>query len=459
MFVPKVASAEELALFQIAPEEQKLCQTLSRQTDSKPTKSIHWKQWFWLNSFGGRLFWVILLGTLAGMTSMALLFGDLLKRQAEAQVHSSLTNKVNAISSVTESAETLASSLGVSAVTLHERKAQYTDTYRELVLQLFEQRPEFVVGLGLAQSKNGIIPDQAWMFPYYSVVNRLEKTTADTDTIQYEDFADKVGTFYPDNAQYRIYFRPQKKIWTNPHTEGRTRHLTYYHPLFDQDGNWLGTSLVDINTAHFNNLLDETVFQNAGQFLLLNRSGMLIADPKNPFTTVQNYKDIPGIQSIWEQLDNEASGFLHSETGYWAYSIVPGKDWVLLGFVPYKAIFGPIIKTTVVITGLLSLLIAMIIFLAVRRLNQRLKPILLQANQFTDQDDALIASLTEHDELDQLSLAFFSILHQLNKRQDTICRHKEIIINNNHQIDQLTERIITLNEQLDNAGKGTADSY
>ena len=179
------------------------------------------KRWLWLNSFGGRLFWVIMLGSLAGLGSMAFLFSEMLKRQAEDQVRSSIDSKVNAISSVTESAETLAYSLGVSAVTLNERKAQYPDTYRELVRQLFDQRPEFVMGLGLGQSKNGIIEDQSWLFPYYSTVNSTETTTQNQAAIRYENLADKVGEFYPDSERYQDYFLPQESIWSKPYRGGK----------------------------------------------------------------------------------------------------------------------------------------------------------------------------------------------------------------------------------------------
>ncbi len=406
------------------------------------------KRWFWLTSFGGRLFWVIMLGTLAGMGSMAFLFSEMLRRQAEDQVRSSIDSKVNAIASVTESAETLAYSLGVSAVTLNERKAQYADTYRELVLQLFEQRPEFVVGLGLGQAKNGIIENQPWLFPYYSVVKSSGTINPDEDTIRYENLADNVGEFYPDSKRYQIYFAPQKNVWTAPYSKDNTRQLTYYYPLFNKDGRWIGTTLVDIDTTYLSKLLDDDVFQKAGNFLLLTRSGLLIADPTNPFTKVENYKNIAGIPSILKQLDQKESGFFRGDTGYWAYATVPGKDWVLLGFVPHGAIFGRIVKTTALITGIIGLLIALVIYLAIRKLNQRIKPILLQANQFVDNDETLMASFTRHDELEQLSLSFFNMLNQLNQHQKTIYDQADIIAQKDLHADQVTEKFLTFTTQV-----------
>ena len=169
--------------------------SVSSEVSSKPTRQLHPKQtlmkWLQLNSFGGRLFWMIMLGALSGIGGMAFLFSEMIKYQAEDQVRSSLAAKVNAVSSVTEAAETLANGLGISATTLHERQAQYADTYRELTLQLFESRPEFVVGLGLGQREKGLITDQSWLFPYYWVES-AEGESSPSQAIRYEDFADDV---------------------------------------------------------------------------------------------------------------------------------------------------------------------------------------------------------------------------------------------------------------------------
>lgn len=435
----RLTSAENLSLFQ----------KTSNQNVRKLGLTGSLKRWLWLNSIGGRLFWAIMLGSLTGLGGMAFLFSEMLKRQAEDQMLSSIDSKVNAISSVTESAETLASSLGISAVTLNERKAQYPDTYRELVLQLFEQRPEFVVGLGLGQSKKGIIENQSWLFPYYSAVRPTETTALAKETIDYKNFASKKYGFYPESERYKKYFLPQERIWTDPYSEGNTRRLTYYYPLFDKNDRWLGTTLVDIDTTYLGELLDDKVFQKTGNFLLLTRSGLLIADPTNPLTKIQSYKNVAGINSIWNQIDTEKSGFLPGKNGYWAYSPIPGKDWLLFGFVPYKAVLGQIVKTTALVMTLVGLLIATVIYLAIRRLNQRIKPILLQANQFVDNDEQLMASLTHHDQLEQVSFSFFNMLNQINLHQEVIHRQEESIVQKNLHINQVTEIFLAFTMQID----------
>ncbi|ESA33857.1 methyl-accepting chemotaxis protein [Leptolyngbya sp. Heron Island J] len=417
----------------------------------QPTLIDRAKGWFRLNSFGGRLFWMIMLGAVAGMGGMAFLFSEMLKRQAEEQVLSNIDSKVNAIASVTDSAETLAYSLGVSATTLHERGAQFPDTYRELVLQLFERRPEFVVGLGLGQSENGIIKEQPWLFPYYSAINSSEDTTVDPGAIRYEDFADNAGEFYPKSERYRNYFEPQTSLWTAPYQGEKQRLLTYYYPLFNSDGRWLGTSLVDIDSGHLGNLLNDAVFQQAGHFLLLTQSGQVITNPSDPAIADQTYQNIAGLEPIWQQVNVEAPGFLKGDSGYWAYATVPGQDWLLFGFVPHQAIYGRIVRIATITTGLMILLLGTVVFLAIRKLNQRIKPILLQGKQFVNTDGNLLAevAITQKDELEQLSLSFFNILDQLNQHQETIRRQAETIDKSNLHADQVTEKFLAFAAQLD----------
>ncbi len=386
-----------------------------------------------------------MLGALVGMGGMAFLFSEMLKRQAIDQVRGSVDSKVNAIASVTESAETLAYSLGVSATTLHERGAQFPDTYRELVLQLFERRPDFVVGLGLGQSENGILEEQPWLFPYYSAI-----TSA--DAVRYEDFADDVGEFYPETERYRNYFEPQTNLWTEPYQgEGNNRLLTYYYPLFNREGRWLGTSLVDINSRYLGELLDDVVFQQAGSFLLLTQSGKVIVDPTNPDTDAQTYQTIPGLAAIWSQINSDAPGLLGGKSGYWAYAKVPGQDWLLFGFVPYNAIYGRIFRIAALTTSLMVLLIGVVVYLAIRKLNQRIKPILLQGKQFAGTEGNLMAEVevAQKDELEQLSMSFFNILNQLNLHQETIRHHEETIAQSNLHSDQMAERFLAFTAQID----------
>lgn len=414
--------------------------------------------WLQLNSFGGRLFWMIMVGALSGVGGMAFLFSEMLKYQAEDQVRSTLSGKVNAIASVTEAAETLAYGLGVSATTLHERKAQYADTYRELTLQLFERRPEFVVGLGLGQQQNGLIADQPWLFPYYWVESSVASSAADASDspspIRYEDLADDQGEFYPNSERYKEFFLSQDNVWTEPYKKETNQLLTYYFRLFASDGRWLGTTLVDIDAQYLGELLNKPVFRDMGHFLLVTRSGNIVADPVNPENNLKTYQEIADLTDLWGDLDLdlEDTGFVESETGYWAYAAVPGQDWLVFGFVPYAAIFNRLALITLAATTLMVALLSIAILLAIRSLNRCLRPVLNQCNQLAQTDSGLLAQWDQQDELSHLSFAFFNMLERLNLNEETIRRHEQKIEKETLHADQLSEQFTTFVGLLDQHG-------
>lgn len=394
-----------------------------------------------------------MVGALAGVGGMAFLFSEMLKYQAEDQVRSTLDGKVNAIASVTKAAETLAYGLGVSAITLHERQAQYADTYRELTLQLFERRPEFIVGLGLGQQENGLIDDQSWLFPYYWVDFSDESESAGDLQIRYEDLADDEGEFYPTSEQYREFFLSQENAWAEPRERGNSQLLTYYFQLLSADGERLGTTLVDVDGGYISQLLDSPVFRGRGNFLLVTRSGEIVADPANPANNLKTYEEIADLSGIWDSLDLKDTGFLEGETGYWAYAIVPGQDWFVFGFVPYAAIFNRLAGITVAATALMVALLSIAILLAIRGLNRRLRPVLNQCNHLAQTDPGLLAKWDQEDDLNQLSLAFFNMLEQLNLNEETIRRHEQKIEKETLHAGQVSEQLTTFASVLERQGR------
>lgn len=430
-----------------------ILKTPSTPSQLSPKKNL--KQtlvgWLQLDSFRGRLFWMIMAGALTGVGGMAFLFSEMIKFQAEDQVRSTLNGKVNAISSVTKAAETLGYGLGVSATTLHERQAQYADTYRELTLQLFERRPDFVVGLGLGQKENGLVANQPWLFPYYWVESSATDTAAPLP-VRYEDLADDEGEFYPESESYKEVFSSRNNIWSEPYQKGPNQILTYYFRLFSGDGRWLGTTLVDIDTQYLSELINKPVFRGMGHFVLMSRSGNIIADPSQAENNLQTYKEINDLRDLWDGLDLKDSGFVEGETGYWAYEPVPGQDWLVFGFVPYAAVFSRIALITVAATALMVVLLSTAIILAIRSLNRRLTPVLNECKQLGHTEPGLLAQWDQQDELNQLSLAFFNMVERLNLNAETIRRHEQKIEKEALHSDQVSEQFLEFAEALNEVG-------
>lgn len=377
-----------------------------------------------------------MLGALAGIGGMALLFGEAVKQQAETQARSNLYGKANAIASVTDAAETLASGLAVSVTTLQERGAQFPATYAELTGQLFDSRPSFVTGLGFGQRENGIIADQPWLFPYYWAFPTEDVGVLNAEK-QYEDFADDEGEFYPDSERYSTYFEPQEETWTTPETAQAGQVVTYYRPMFESGGRWIGTALVDVDAAYLTDLLDEAVFRNQGYFVMLNQAGEVIANPEAPES--QTYEDIGPLQQLWPNLDTSTSGMIETRRGYWYYAPVPGQEWVLLGFLPYQAIFGRLVLITAISMTIVVALLSAAIAIALGRLNQVLSPILAECRQRANLDEAL----TGHQgKVKQISDAFFTMLDTLDRNAEALQQQEQALTQKQQKADQVTEQFL-----------------
>lgn len=389
---------------------------------------------FRLNSFGFRLFLVIMGGAISGIGGMAFLFGEMLKYQAEDKIKDTLRSKVILIEHVTHQAETIADGLNISVATLHVRRAETPQTYEELAHQFFQDRPEFVQGLGFGQKEYGILPSQQWFFPYYESLSPalLTEEAAQSATAQfstsvslsdhqdadshYIDQADPKH-FYPETDRYRNYFLPQVDRWTLPYASDRGILLSYYSQIFDDQGEWLGTTVIDVDGTHLSSMLSESVLRNGGDLVLLTANGDVIANPANPNEVgTQTYKDIPGLSDVWTQISPETPGFFEGETGYWAYTQIPERDWLVLAHVPYSVVFGQVMLITLGATTVIGLLLAGIVAVAIRNVNRHLRPVLNECHRLSTLDEAMMKQLQNKDELEQLSLSFFYLLDQLTQK-------------------------------------------
>ena len=101
--------------------------------------------------------------------------------------------------------------------------------------------------------------------------------------------------------------------------------------------------------------------------------------------------------------------------------------------------------TTAGVIGVLTV----ILFLAVRKLNRRLKPILLQCRQLPHADRHALVDWQQQDELDQLSLAFFTILEQFNTHEETIPRCEQALAQDSRHVDQVREQFWELTTYID----------
>jgi twitching motility protein PilJ len=396
-----------------------------------------------LRSIGTQLFISVMAGAFIGIGGIALLFGEIVKFQAEGEIQQTLADKVHVIENTVDQAELLANSLRTSVLTLHSRQAKTPETYRQLTLELFENRPESVVGLGLGQSQNGILPEQSWFFSSFHVDSGSpdqmgQLLPSPNDKIRFVD-GTQPDTFYPESDRYRDYFLPQKDVWSQPYQYGGQIQSTYYSQIFDDRDNWLGSVFVDLNGTSFNQVLDDPVFHQAGTFALLTQTGQIVSYPavSSRENNSATYQSIPGLAAVWSEVSIGESGLIEGEHGYWAYAKIPETGWITVAFVPYRAIFNQVALITVGGTATAGLLLALIVILAIRAVNRRLRPILDVCHQLVAADEQTLALSEQQDEIGQVSVAFFNLLEQIQANEEKIRQEVSRTVRAEAQLQQI----------------------
>jgi methyl-accepting chemotaxis protein PixJ len=370
-----------------------------------------------LNSIGTKLFISVVGGALVGVGSIAFLFGEIVKYQAEDQIQQAVGDKVQLVNGRLEQAELFAESVRTSVLALHLRNINSADTYRRLLFESFKDRPSFVTGLGVGQSQNGILPQQQWFAAHYYLDLGEPNAAGIQLSSPYNDIRYVDGTqpnsFYPESDRYRTYFVPQADVWAPPsETQNKT---AYYAQIRTEQADWLGTVFIELNSTAFNDLIDKPVVREAGYTVLLTRTGQVIANPSAAETTsTATYQSLP-LGAVWPQMMGQ-SGILEGEEGYWAYEQIPEREWIVVSFVPYDAVFSRVALITVGGTLAVGLALALVVALSVRSLNRRLRPMLDECYRLVGTDAARVAP--QQDEVEQISTAFFNALEQIKLDQE-----------------------------------------
>ena len=369
-------------------------------------------------SIGSRLFFYVLSGALVGLGSMSYFFYQTLERYAKDEIQGNLSTQVKTVEVELAKAEQSAMSLAAAVRTMHRLGIQDAEAYRLLSLENFLLRPPLTTGLGVAQAPYKLIPSRKLYLPYFFIdtntPNQIGEALPPPFTgIRYVDVASLED--YTQQDYYKLPVEARKPIWLEPYQWSGITITTYALPVYDDQNNLISYFGPDVNVTALTESVKAPVTWGNGYFTILSKKGNILAYPPNPQKAKQlsTYKDIPDLNAIWQQIGTKETGLLESGSVYWAYRRIKGTDWLMLAAVPRSVVLAPVLSIT--IGGALGagVVLALVVTLFVRRLNQRLKPILNECNSKTITDHQNEAFLNKGDELDILQQSFQQMTAQL----------------------------------------------
>jgi signal transduction histidine kinase/CheY-like chemotaxis protein len=391
------------------------------------------------SSIGSRLFINVLGGALIGLGGISFFFYQALEYQAKREIQGNLSTQVKSIEGELARAKQSMLSVVAGVQTLHRMEVEDADTYKQMVFDLFKQRSDLMMALNFGQAAYKLVPEQKAYWPYFF----LDQKTPDQigqalpsphNNIRYADVC-IVDPICLEQDYYKLPIKAGKTIWLEPYQWSGITMTTVTAPIYDDKKQLLGVSGLDINITALSDRLKTPQSWGNSYFAILSQEGNLLAYPPQPekAKALATYQDIPNLNKVWQQINEERVGIIVLEGSYWAYQRVEGTNWLMLAAVPQSVVLGPVLLITVGGALGAGVVLALVVSLFVQRLNHRLKPILDECHKLRERDLQRVCRLKQDadgslnlqpkqsidlrqaDELDVLSYSFHQMAEQLKE--------------------------------------------
>ncbi len=343
------------------------------------------------NSIGSRLFFYVLGGALVGLGSMAYLFYQTLETQSKTKIQGILSTRVESIETQLAQVEQSMIGLNSSIQTLDRQEIADPDLYKDLTFDFFKQRPELTMGLGFGQTANQIVEDRQWYYPYFYLDQKVpgqvgQLLPAPNQTIRYAELwaEDK----YPEQDYYKILVNSKKPQWYEPYQWYGIAITTHARPILNDQEELIGLTTLDVNVTAIGEQIQDPVLNEKGYFAILSTQGNLLAYPPDPqqASELASYQDIPQLKAVWEKIGQENTGLVQVGGSFWAYQRIQGTNWLMLASVPTSVVSNPVLTITLGSALGAGGVLALVVFVFVRRFNRRLQPLLDECNRLAESD-------------------------------------------------------------------------
>lgn len=262
---------------------------------------------FFKKSIGSKLFLHILGGAFVGLGSMSYFFYQALENRAQEEIQGNLSTQVKEVEGELSRAEQAMESVVAATRTLHRMGVTDSETYKQMVLDHFQQRTSLQMALSFGQAPFKLTPDQQAYWPYFF----LDQGTPDQvgkplpepyRNIRYADVC-KVDLDCQNQDYYKLPVAAKRAIWLEPYKWGGITMTTTTAPIFDDKGELLGVSGLDINvTALSQRIKLPKKWGESAYFAVISAKGSMLTYPPDPkkAESLATYKNVPELQNIWQ---------------------------------------------------------------------------------------------------------------------------------------------------------------
>jgi signal transduction histidine kinase/DNA-binding response OmpR family regulator len=388
-------------------------------------------------SIGSKLFFYVLSGALVGLSTMSFFFYKAMESQAKNEIRGNLSKQVKLIEGELSRVEQSVNDISASVKTIQRQGIIKPETYKKLAFDLFQERSPLTMGLGFGQTDFQLAKDRQWYWPYFHVDQKAPNEIGQLLPAPHQDirYVDVQEDNYSKQYYYTSVVASRKDIWLEPYQWYGLTMTTYTGPIFNDRNQLIGVTGIDINVTALGKQLKESVTRGEGYFVIVSEKGNLLAYPPDgeKARSLSTYKDIPELRDIWQQIETDDDGFIQTKGKYWVFQRVKGTNWLMLAVVPQSVVLVPVLS--IAVGGALGagMVLALVVTLFIRQLNNRLQPILEECQKLAEadaqrvlrlgQDSTVVANsyktkkfeLHDGDEIEILAQSFNQMAAQLKE--------------------------------------------
>jgi signal transduction histidine kinase/ActR/RegA family two-component response regulator len=413
-------------------------------------------------SIGSSLFLYVLSGALVGLSSMSYCFYQVLEHRAKDQIQGTLDTQVKAIESELGQVQQSMRDLTAALQTVDQLGVEDAETYKQLAFRYFQNRSSLITGMGFGQAPFQLAGDRQLYWPYFyrdqnspdQVGQPLSAPHQDTRYVDVSQLED-----YSQLKYYQLPVSTGTETWLEPFQWHGLTLTTLTTPVYDDRQQLLGVIGLDISVVALTAQIQAPKAWRGGYMAIVSEQGNLLAYPPNPqwAKTLATYQNVPNLQKVWQRIDVENTGILQAGDTYWAYQRIEGTHWLMLASVPRQVVIAPVLIIAVGSAIGAGGILALVVALFVRRLNQRLQPILDECNKVAATNLERASRLNQADEI--LASQRWKKLDRQNADEIDLLEHTfhQMTAQLKASFDELETRVAERTIQLRQA-KDTADA-
>ena len=210
-------------------------------------------------------------------------------------------------------------------------------------------------------------------------------------------------------------------------------------------GEVYGVIGIDVSTEKLTDILNQAKLGETGYFMMLHKSGLILADAKYEDHILKNINEI-GIEGMEQVVQEEETTFVTKVNGssYRVNSMRSGKtDWIIVGLIEeheltsaYTSLLFPILIVTLIVVGVISLVVAIVSSRMTRPIHLIAESLKAIAQGEADLSQRL--DVTSNDEIGDLARWFNQFLEKLQSIIVQIKKNAEATKNSADSLKQLS---------------------